>query len=662
MEGWIIDLQILNNKAIVWFRTVKGNVLRIIKEYKPWLYTPRKSLEYSIFNNDMIHVESIKKKIFPNNRGKFLKLTFSDLKLYKIAKEKLKNVYDSDLLHSQKFLFKENLIPLAKYNYYKGELKLIDHRHNVKPPNLSYMFLSVNVYNGKIKGFSYIFDDIKDNVKGSEEYVLRELAYITQKVNPDIFLVNGNNDFLKLLVSRVRIYYEYYTLGRSKVNVRKLKDYRRIVSGRLVFPFHSFMSMGIAGLEEHCRFSMLPPNIAFRWTAGRLVDSRQCYVAYRKGYVIPPSENLNLIIRTAWEIHLYDKGGVLQTPIVGLHENVAVLDFESMFPNIIVKYNVSYETVRRDKVVKRPRGLLVGVVEPFLKRRLYFKHLKKNADEPYRSWADQRQNELKLLLVSCYGYSGNNFNRFGNPLTFEWINRISRITMSKVYKIVRLEGFKIIYSDTDSIFVKREDASKEDFEKLACRISKATKLPIKVDKIYKFLVLLPSKNNNIRGVGKRYYGRLLDGSLDYKGIELNRHYTPEYIKETQLKLIKTLLKGENTEDVYRNIDTCRKIIKEAIEELRTGRVPAEKLVLRKTLRKKEYRVLVPHYIAARQLILNKYTQENIIEFIYINNRHKNPMRRVQAWQLYDGRSYDRQKYIKLLLYSSKTILSFFSNL
>ena len=61
MEGWIIDLQILNNKAIVWFRTVKGNVLRIIKEYKPWLYTPRKSLEYSIFNNDMIHVESIKK-------------------------------------------------------------------------------------------------------------------------------------------------------------------------------------------------------------------------------------------------------------------------------------------------------------------------------------------------------------------------------------------------------------------------------------------------------------------------------------------------------------------------------------------------------------------------------------------------------------------------
>ncbi len=653
MEGWIIDLEIRNSKAILWFKTVKGSVFKIFRDYKLWLHIPENRLEKFVFDDD-IYVESVKKKIFPNGKGRFFKIWFDDLSLYNVTKERFKDAYDSDLLHSQKFLFQANLIPLARYDYCKEEFKPIDEKYRVKPPDLSRMFLSLRIKDNHLIGFSYISTDEKDIVDGNEENILRELMMTIQRIEPDIILVDLDVDeFLRFIVSRAKIYYDYYGLGRSKVNVRNLRNYKNIVSGRLLFSYSSFVNLGLTGLEERCRFSMLPPSIAFNWTAGRLVDSRQCYIAYKKGYVIPPSENLNLIIRSAWEIHLYDKGGVLQTPIIGLHENVAVLDFESMFPNIIVRYNVSYETVRRDKVVKRPRGLLIDVVEPFLKRRLHFKHLKKRVGEPFRSWADQRQNELKLLLVSCYGYSGNNFNRFGNPLTFEWINRISRVVMSKVYEIARTEGFEIIYSDTDSIFVRKNGADKEDFERLARMVEKATRLPIKVDRIYKFLVLLPSKNNNLRGVGKRYYGRLIDGSLDYKGIELNRQDVPEYVKKVQLKVIDTLLDGESIEDVYKNIDKCEDIIREAVEELRSGRVPVEKLILRKFLRRKEYKVSAPHYIAVRQLFLNGYEPGNVIEYIYVNSKHKNPIMRIQAWQIYDERSYDKQKYVRLLMDSVK---------
>ena len=101
-------------------------------------------------------------------------------------------------------------------------------------------------------------------------------------------------------------------------------------------------------------------------------------------------------------------------------------NFESMFPNIIVKYNVSYETVDLYRVRSKPRSLLVDVVKHFLERRLYYKRLREKLYEPYRTMADQRQSKLKMLLASCYGYSGNNYNRFGNTLTYEWINRISR--------------------------------------------------------------------------------------------------------------------------------------------------------------------------------------------------------------------------------------------
>ncbi|RLE63954.1 MAG: hypothetical protein DRJ38_06395, partial [Thermoprotei archaeon] len=466
-------------------------------------------------------------------------------------------------------------------------------------------------------------------------------------------------EFLEKVISRARQYFRYYSLGRERVDVWRLKNPMFSAPGRLIFSYSDFESLGLAGLEERCRFSMLPPKMAYRWTAGRLVDSRQCYIAFKKNYVIPRSENLNLVVRSAWEIHLNDKGGLLQSPVVGLHENVAVLDFESMFPNIIVRYNVSYETVELDKVRRKPRGLLVDVVEHFLKRRLHFKHLKKKLNEPYRTWAEQRQNELKLLLVSSYGYSGNNFNRFGNPLTFEWINRISRIVMKKVYEIARSRGYKIVYSDTDSIFVKREDADIGDFEKLAEELEKATRLPIKVDRIYKFLVLLTTKTDVNLGGTKRYYGRLLDGSLDFKGVEVKRHDCPEFVKDFQYRLADKLLSGESKEDVYKNLRECYNIVAKAIDEILEGRIPAEKLVVKKVLRKDEYKVLAPHYVASLQLRLNGYrmTPGDIIEFIYVNAKHRNPLMRVQAWKLYDGRSYDKDKYIELLLDAAESILA-----
>jgi len=51
---------------------------------------------------------------------------------------------------------------------------------------------------------------------------------------------------------------------------------------------------------------------------------------------------------TAKEIMEKDKGGLLFSPVVGLHENAAELDFESMFPNIIIRYNNSWYTKKSD--------------------------------------------------------------------------------------------------------------------------------------------------------------------------------------------------------------------------------------------------------------------------------------------------------------------------
>ena len=50
-------------------------------------------------------------------------------------------------------------------------------------------------------------------------------------------------------------------------------------------------------------------------------------------------------IKTVENIVENDKGGMIISPQIGLHENVVVLDYESEYANLIVKHNLSYETV-----------------------------------------------------------------------------------------------------------------------------------------------------------------------------------------------------------------------------------------------------------------------------------------------------------------------------
>jgi len=664
LKGYLIDLQVKNNKAVFWFKS-GSNILKIEREYHPYLYVLKKDFKKLRLNfEDEITYEFYRKKIFPKGAKDFVKLIFKDIKTYNLFIKRFSNItfYDSDLLHSQKIIFKNDIIPFWEIDL--RDFRFKDDLYRIpSPQNLRIAIIDVELdgySDPSISSISFKFDDIEEALEGEEEYILKDFQGILNKYDVDVGIVNiGVHDFLKLIYEKSRKIFDKYSLGREDIDLKSVNPYS-IAPGRIFIDYDYYNNYGIVGLQERCYFSMLPP-IAYRWTAGRLVDSRQTYIAMRKGYVIPPTENINIVCRTAYDLFVSDRGGMLQTPIPGLYENVAVLDFESMFPNIIVKYNVSYETVDLNGVKSKPRGLLVDVVEPFLERRLYYKRIREKLDESYRIFAEQRQSELKLLLVSCYGYSGNNFNRFGNTLTYEWINRISREIMSKVYEITRENGFKIIYSDTDSIFIQKEDADVEDFKRFAEKIERKTRLPIKVDRLYKFLVLLPMKIDRKLGGSKRYFGRLSDGRLDLKGVEYRRHDYPPYIKDFQYKLADTLLCGSSVREVEKNYGKCLDLVIEALDEISGGKFSPDKLVIRRVLRKSEYKVLAPHYIASLQLKMNGYRMHSgeIVEYIYINAYHRNPLRRVKAWKIYDGEKYDAEKYAELLLDAAETILIVF---
>jgi DNA polymerase elongation subunit (family B) len=154
-----------------------------------------------------------------------------------------------------------------------------------------------------------------------------------------------------------------------------------------------FDQFGLAGLIERARFGFLPLGMVARYGINRLIDSRNCYELIQRGFVIPNNNNAGISnnnnnhehIRTIEQIVSRDKGGMIISPQIGLHENVMALD-DSEYANLIVNHNLSYETVtleeggkgvvvqkQQEQQSNKQKGLLPTIVERFLKRRLYFK-------------------------------------------------------------------------------------------------------------------------------------------------------------------------------------------------------------------------------------------------------------------------------------------------
>jgi DNA polymerase elongation subunit (family B) len=145
-------------------------------------------------------------------------------------------------------------------------------------------------------------------------------------------------------------------------------------------------------LIERARFGFIPLRIAAKYGINRLIDSRNCYELIQRGFVIPnnhsarvgSNNNNHEHIRTIEQIVSRDKGGMIISPQIGLHENVVALDYDSEYANLIVNHNLSYETVtleeggkgivmqqKQDQQSNKQKGLLPTIVERFLKRLYY---------------------------------------------------------------------------------------------------------------------------------------------------------------------------------------------------------------------------------------------------------------------------------------------------
>ena len=434
---------------------------------------------------------------------------------------------------------------------------------------------------------------------------------------------------------------------------------------------------GLEGLFEQARVTQLPIQTIARTSTGTGITSMQLSVAYRMGILIPWRKQEPEVFKSALDLLTIDKGGLVFLPPVGFHENVAELDFASMYPSIMSRYNISPETVGcaccpQNRVPEigysictRRRGLVPETLEPLLaKRARYKKQLTLATDIAQQICYDQRQTALKWLLVVSFGYLGYKNARFGRIEAHECVTAYSREKLLQSKEIAESNGFQLIHAIVDSIWLKKVGATRKDYEGLAAAISNQTSLSIKLEGIYRWIGFPPSKNHPTLSVPNRFFGLWHSGKMKIRGIEMRRSDTPPFIKRAQKDMIEILRQARDLKDYVKLIPDLIAVLADSRQQLADRNIPLKELVITRSLSRdpRDYEkatlsAVVAHELLARGIRLNPGES---IQYIITHATDQDPASRAKAYNhITPDYSYDVEKYTELLLKAGETLLSFF---
>jgi DNA polymerase elongation subunit (family B) len=271
------------------------------------------------------------------------------------------------------------------------------------------------------------------------------------------------------------------------------------------------------------------------------------------GYVAPRKQY--------WRKSGYE-GAYCLEPEPGLKNNVAVFDFVSLYPSIIM----------RDKVdVFRFNGEVV----PFFMAEFF---MKKNEAE---ARGDMIGREMyKILMNSCYGMFSYEGSRYFDESKAAHVTKKGREALLSLVEFLGKIGVKVYFGDTDSVFI---DAGVfGDLKALETLINeKFYPLQVKLDKKFASILFLGREG---KGVKKRYIGLTVDGKLVERGIETRRGDWCEYTKKVMREVALMILNGEPMDKIEDKIVEYRR-------QLLSGKIPPEQLLITKHLREnlKEYK-------------------------------------------------------------------------
>lgn len=403
-------------------------------------------------------------------------------------------------------------------------------------------------------------------------------------------------------------YEEILEAWQKKGDFSKLAEYC-LKDSELTYRLGIYLFQQIAELSRIV--GQTPWDVA-RYTYSQLVEWYLCKKAHEQERVIPNQPKWEEIQeRRARPSYI---GGFVKEPIAGLHENIAVLDFRSLYPSIMATFNVSPETLdceccrqngyrieeNEHWFCKKIQGFVSEVVKELMEKRIEIKKKMKSLDKGSEEYAllNQEQFAIKTISNAMYGsfaFAGARWYCYECAQFLAAAGRsFIKLTISEAEK----KGFEVIYSDTDSVFLKVKEGSIS---------KKALEFLEYMNKRLPGLVELDFQGVYIRGIfiprgaapgtAKKRYA-LIDkqGSLTIRGLETVRRDWCALAKNVQRKVLEIVL-GEN------NVEKAVEYVRDVVEKLRKREIKLKDLIIYEQLTKplNEYKQISPHVIAAKKL-------------------------------------------------------------
>lgn len=533
---------------------------------------------------------------------------------------------------------------------------------------------------------------------GHDQDMYETLARLIHEHDPDVLLTDWGDDFLlpELVQAAhaLRVKIDWNRDVESQVHIGQEHTYfsygqvrhrAPIVTcfGRLHIDVkNSFLHTEgeLDGLFELARLSSLPVQRLARTTIGTAMSAMQLLTAIRRKVLIPVDKRQPEDWKTAEQLIFSDKGGLVYQPTLGFHQDVLELDFASLYPAIMVRLNVSPETIncqccRTDSQPKRVpeigyqvctkrRGLVSETLEIILNKRAEFK---RRMHDPHtlparRAAYDRRQNTLKWILVTCFGYLGFKNARFGRIEAHESVTAYGRELLLRAKEVAEQAGFRFLHGIVDSIWLYKPGVTQLEAEHLSQQIFAVTQIQMKIEGIYHWIAFLPSKEDPLMPVANRYFGLFRSGKYKVRGIELRRHDTPGLVLEFQQALLDSCAECKSISALVAHLPQALEILDDYLERLARGTVPMDFLSLNRRLSRdpKSYQQKTLTAVVAQELMGRgvELSPGEMVQYVITDSQSQVATTRARALAWIDADwTYDTAAYQLMLLRAFDSLFS-----
>ncbi len=720
ISGWLFDAYPGPRGMILWILDSQGGMHLCYRSYHPAFYLTGRASELSPTLRWLEKMGAAirlawveKREFYSNDILTALEVeVVNPLHYVPLVRRVLRgnrslDPWTCDIPLPQLFFYSSGLFPSCQITAeINSEEELIEYQVHDSPDDTDYALPPLRVLAIRPEGERYnpahgrsrplVLEMDGEQTVWEETAVVEALIRILRRYDPHLILTDWGDSFilprLRELARRQRLKIDFDRENRGYLPGLKGRSYFSYGKIFYVAPEIDFRGRwhidrtnsfvmheaGLEGLLELARLAKIPVQRLARVSTGTCISAMQMEVAFRENYLIPYRKFQAEEFKTAEELLTIDKGGLTFQPVPGMHENVAELDFASMYPSIMVRQNLSPETLNCRCCPEAPRvpetlyrvcqkrvGLIPKTLKTVLAKRLEYKRRKKTApDSEQRRTADLRQCALKWMLVTCFGYLGYKNARFGKIEAHESTTAIGREMLLRAKELVEPRGFRLIHALTDSLWITQPGITPLEYERLAEEIGRELGLSISLEGIFHWINFVPSRQNPDKPVPNRYFGVYENGEFKLRGIEICRSDSPHFVQRTQAEMLALWKSCPNLKECSDQIPALLDRLLEAVDDLRNGRVSFEDLVLNRKLSRDpdSYEKASIEAIASQQLCSRGMGLQpgERVQLVYLNARARVPGEKVRAYTLLDGACcYDVEKYTELLCKAAESLLIHF---